>query len=53
MTQILGKRRKNNACLIGEPAVGKTAIAEGLALRILNKDVPLPILGKKVSLWSD
>ena len=38
--QILCRRQKNNPCLIGEPGVGKTAVAEALAVKILNKDVP-------------
>lgn len=49
VTQILGRRTKNNPCLIGEPGVGKTAIAEGLALRIAKGDVPETIEGKMVS----
>ncbi|MEK6555550.1 MAG: ATP-dependent chaperone ClpB [Bdellovibrionota bacterium] len=44
--QVLSRRTKNNPVLIGEPGVGKTAIAEGLALRIINKDVPEVLLGK-------
>ena len=46
--QILGRRRKNNPVLIGEPGVGKTAIAEGLAERIYNQDVPEILLKKQV-----
>ncbi|QSJ16662.1 ATP-dependent Clp protease ATP-binding subunit [Nostoc sp. UHCC 0702] len=46
--QILGRRTKNNPVLIGEPGVGKTAIAEGLAQRIVNQDVPDILLDKQV-----
>jgi ATP-dependent Clp protease ATP-binding subunit ClpB len=46
--QVLARRTKNNPVLIGEPGVGKTAIAEGLALRITNRDVPEVLLGKKL-----
>jgi ATP-dependent Clp protease ATP-binding subunit ClpC len=46
--QILGRRTKNNPVLIGEPGVGKTAIAEGLAQRIANKDIPDLLEDKKV-----
>ncbi len=50
VVQILNRRQKNNPCLIGEPGVGKTAIAEGLAQRIANKDVPYKLLEKEVYL---
>ena len=46
--QILLRRTKNNPCLIGEPGVGKTAIAEGLAMRISKREVPELLLGKRV-----
>ncbi|MEO1094005.1 MAG: ATP-dependent Clp protease ATP-binding subunit [Cyanobacteria bacterium J06638_28] len=46
--QILGRRTKNNPVLIGEPGVGKTAIAEGLAQRIINQDVPQSLLNRRV-----
>lgn len=48
--QILSRRTKNNPCLIGEPGVGKTAIAEGLALRIAHGDVPPRLLDKEIFL---
>ncbi|MBR5273137.1 MAG: AAA family ATPase [Clostridia bacterium] len=48
--QILCRRSKNNPCLIGEPGVGKTAIAEGLALKIANKDVPARLMDKEIHL---
>ena len=48
MIQILVRRTKNNPILIGEPGVGKTALAEGLAQRIINNDVPLSLQGKQV-----
>ncbi len=46
--QILGRRTKNNPVLIGEPGVGKTAIAEGLAQRIINRDIPDTLEDKKI-----
>ncbi|MBR1779375.1 MAG: ATP-dependent Clp protease ATP-binding subunit, partial [Clostridia bacterium] len=46
--QILSRRTKNNPCLIGEPGVGKTAIAEGLALKIISNDVPEILKGKRI-----
>ena len=48
--QILNRRSKNNPCLIGEPGVGKTAIAQGLAIRIANGKVPAKLLNKEVYL---
>jgi len=46
--QVLSRRTKNNPVLIGEPGVGKTAIIEGLAVRIMKKDVPESLVGKKI-----
>ena len=46
--QVLSRRTKNNPVLIGDPGVGKTAIAEGLALRIINEDVPESLKGKSL-----
>ena len=48
--QILNRRQKNNPCLIGEPGVGKTAIAEGLAQRMVAGDVPLRLRDKELHL---
>ena len=50
MIQILNRRSKNNPCLIGEPGVGKTAIAQGLAIKIANQKVPAKLLNKEVYL---
>jgi ATP-dependent Clp protease ATP-binding subunit ClpA len=48
MVQVLCRRRKNNPLLVGEPGVGKTALAEGLALRIQREEVPEPLRGSRV-----
>lgn len=48
MLQILSRRTKNNPVLIGEPGVGKTAISEALAQRIVAGDVPAALLGRKL-----
>lgn len=48
--QILSRRTKNNPCLIGEPGVGKTAVAEGIAQKINDRDVPFNLIDKKVYL---
>lgn len=48
--QILSRRTKNNPCLIGEPGVGKTAIAEGIALKLASGDVPFRLKGKELYL---
>lgn len=50
IVQILNRRSKNNPCLIGEPGVGKTAIAQGLSIKIANKNVPAKLLNKEVYL---
>ena len=50
VTQILCRRTKNNPCLIGEPGVGKTAIAEGIALKIASQDVPAKLSDKEIHL---
>ena len=46
VVQVLSRRTKNNPVLIGDPGVGKTAIAEGLALKIAHNDVPETLKGK-------
>lgn len=48
LSQVLSRRTKNNPALVGEPGVGKTAILEGLAQRIVSRQVPDPLLGKKI-----
>ncbi len=48
VVQILGRRTKNNPVLVGEPGVGKTAIAEGLAQRIVNQDVPEALIDRRI-----
>ena len=48
VVEILARRKKNNCCLVGEPGVGKTAIAEGIAYKIVHKDVPKILLDKTV-----
>ena len=48
VVQILSRRTKNNPCLIGEPGVGKTAVVEGLAQRIIDRNVPDTLIGKRV-----
>ena len=50
IVQVLNRRLKNNPCLIGEPGVGKTAIAQGLAIKIANGNVPAKLLNKEVYL---
>lgn len=50
VVQILSRRTKNNPCLIGEPGVGKTAVAEGLAMRIASGDVPARLMKKEIHL---
>jgi len=51
--QILCQMRKNSPCLVGDPGVGKTAIAEGLAQGIVDETVPLKLQGKKVIIHSN
>ena len=48
VVEVLARRKKNNCCLVGEPGTGKTAIAEGIAYKIVNKDIPEALHGKQV-----
>ena len=48
LVEILNRRKKNNPCIIGEPGVGKTALAQGLALRIVEGDVPAKLMDKEI-----
>ena len=48
MVEILCRRQKNNPCLVGEPGVGKTALAEGLAQRIASRNVPRMLQGRRL-----
>ena len=48
LVQVLGRRKKNNPILVGEAGVGKSAIVEGLALRIVSREVPPSLYGKRV-----
>ena len=50
VVEILNRRKKNNPCIIGEPGVGKTALAQGLALRIVEGDVPAKLMDKEIYL---
>ena len=50
LIEILNRRKKNNPCIIGEPGVGKTALAQGLALRIVEGDVPAKLMDKEIYL---
>ena len=50
LVEILNRRKKNNPCIIGEPGVGKTALAQGLALRIIEGDVPAKLMDKEIYL---
>ena len=50
LVEILNRRKKNNPCIIGEPGVGKTALAQGLALRIVEGNVPAKLMNKEIYL---